>query len=73
MYYRRVDFMHNVLPVAVRLGLEAIVWRCPEEYVLLYDEKSLEKFQQIGLFFIKGACYRPAILIKMNLFAGIFQ
>ena len=73
MYYRRVDFMYNVLPVAVRLGLEAIIWRCPEKYVLLYGEKSLEKFQQIGLFFNKDACYRPAVLIKMNLFSGFFQ
>ena len=36
--------MHNILLAAVRLGSEAAVWRDSERYVLLYDEKSLEKF-----------------------------
>ena len=74
MYHRRVNFMYNVLLVAVRLGSEAAVWRGSENYMLLlYDEKGLDKFQQRSLFFSKDAVYRPAILIKMNYLTGIFQ
>ena len=66
--------MYNILLVALRLGSEAAVWRGSENYVLLlYDGKSLDKFQQISSFFSEDAVYRPAMLIKMNLFTGIFQ
>ena len=43
--------MDNVLLIVVPLGLEAATWRASEKYVLLYDEKSLEKFQQTSSFF----------------------
>ena len=35
VYHRRVNFMHNILVIAVRLGLEAAIWRGSEKYVLL--------------------------------------
>ena len=50
--------MSNILLVAVRLRSEAAVWRNSGKYVELYDEKTL---------------YRLAMLMQMNLFAGIFQ
>ena len=73
MYHRRVNFMHNVLLIVVRLGLEAAGWKGSVKCMLLYDEESLKKFQQRSPFFSQGAVYRPAMLIKMNLFTGIFQ
>ena len=46
--------MHNILLVAVRLGSEAAAWRGSEKYViLLYDKKSLDKFQQRSHFLVK--------------------
>ena len=68
-YRRRVDFMHNIVLVAVRLGSEAAVWRCSGKYVLLYDEKSIAKFQQSSSFLSKSVDYRPAML---NFFTGNF-
>ena len=66
--------MHNILLAAVRLSSEAAVWRGSERYeVLLYDEKSPEKFQQRSSFFSSGAVYKAAMLIKMNLLTSIFQ
>ena len=73
MYRRRVNFMYNILLAPVGLVSEAAVWRGSEEYMLLYDKTSLEKFYQRSSFFSSGAVYRPAMLIKMNLFTGIFQ
>ena len=52
MWHGRVDFMHNSLFVAKRLGSEAVVWRCSAKYGLLYDEKSFEKFQQRSSFLL---------------------
>ena len=46
--------MHNILLIAVRLGSEAAVWRGSEKYVLLYDEKSYEKFQQRSSFLVRA-------------------
>ena len=68
-YRRRVDFMHNIVLVAVRLGSEAAVWRCSGKCVLLYDEKSIAKFQQSSSFLSKSVDYRPAML---NFFTGNF-
>ena len=65
--------MDNILLIAVRLGSEAATWRVSEKYVLLYDEKSLEKFEQRSSVFTYGTYYRPAMLIKMNFFKGLFQ
>ena len=55
------------------LSSEAAVWRSSGKYVLLYDEKSLEKFQQRCPLFSEDAGYRSPMLIKMNLFTSIFQ
>ena len=44
MYHGRVNFTNNILLIAVQLGSDAAVWRSSEKYVLLYDEKSYEKF-----------------------------
>ena len=74
MYHKRVNLMHNILLVAVQLGSEEAVWRGSEKYVLLYAEKSLcDKFQQRSSFISLDAVYRPAMLIKMNLFTVIFK
>ena len=44
MYHRKVNFMHNILLVAVRLGSEEAVWRGSEKYVLLlFDQKKALK------------------------------
>ena len=59
--------------MAVRLGSEAAVLRGSKKYVLLYDEKSFEKFQQRSSFFSSGTVYRPAMLIEINLFKGFFS
>ena len=37
------------------------------------DEERLEKFQQRSSFFNQGTVYRPAMLIKINLFTSIFN
>ena len=63
--------MHNILLAAVRLDSEAAARKGSRKYVLLHDEKSLEKFQQRSSFLVRAQW--PAILIKMNLITGIFQ
>ena len=36
-------------------------------------KKMLEKFSQKNIVFNVGTDYRPIVLLKMNLFTGIFQ
>ena len=66
--------MHNIFFLAVRLGSEAAVWRGSKKHVLLlYDEKSLDKFRHRSSFLSSFHSLQACNVDKNELVHGYFS